>query len=112
MTKRRGKGITKVSTERGALGAWSVERGAWSVGSGSGDGASSNVEKWTNRDKPQVLSYIAGVKSPFPGMDPYLEARWGDVHQSLITYARDALQPNLPPDLRARVEERVFVQTE
>src|SRR5580765_506143 len=25
------------------------------------------------------------MKSPFPGMDPYLEARWGDVHQSLIT---------------------------
>jgi hypothetical protein len=45
-------------------------------------------------------------------MDPYLEARWGDVHQSLITYARDALQPQLPPDLRARVEERVFVETE
>src|SRR5437773_9325252 len=52
------------------------------------------------------------MKSPFPGMDPYLEARWGDVHQSLITYARDALQPNLPDDLRARVEERVFVETD
>jgi hypothetical protein len=45
-------------------------------------------------------------------MDPYLEARWADVHQSLITYSRDALQPNLPPGLRARVEERVFVETE
>jgi len=45
-------------------------------------------------------------------MDPYLEARWGDVHQSLIIYARDAVQPNLPDDLRARVEERVFVETE
>jgi len=45
-------------------------------------------------------------------MDPYLETRWGDVHQSLITYARDALQSQLPPDLRARVEERVFVETQ
>jgi hypothetical protein len=45
-------------------------------------------------------------------MDPYLEARWGDVHQSLITYARDALQRSLPDDLRARIEERVFVETE
>lgn len=52
------------------------------------------------------------MKSPFPGLDPYLEARWGDVHQSLITYTRDTLQPNLPEDLRARVEERVFVETE
>ena len=52
------------------------------------------------------------MKSPFPGLDPYLEARWGDVHQSLITYTRDAIQLNLPPDLRARVEERVFVETE
>lgn len=52
------------------------------------------------------------MKSPFPGMDPYLEARWGDVHQRLITYAADQLGARLPPDLRARVEERVFVETE
>src|SRR5437016_4854333 len=52
------------------------------------------------------------MKSPFPGMDPYLEARWSDVHQSLITYARDALQLQLPEDLRARIEERVFGETE
>lgn len=29
------------------------------------------------------------MPSPFPGMDPYLEAHWGDVHTSLATYARD-----------------------
>lgn len=51
------------------------------------------------------------MKSPFPGMDPYLEARWGDVHQRLITYAADQLGAQLPADLRARVEERVFVET-
>jgi hypothetical protein len=45
-------------------------------------------------------------------MDPYLEAHWGDVHQSLVIYARDQLQGSLPSDLRARVEERVFVETE
>lgn len=50
------------------------------------------------------------MKSPFPGMDPYLEAHWGDVHSSLIIYARDQLRPRLPDDLRARVEERVFVE--
>jgi len=49
-------------------------------------------------------------KSPFPGMDPWLERRWGDVHQRLVTYAADALQEVLPDDLRARLEERVFVE--
>jgi hypothetical protein len=24
------------------------------------------------------------MKSPFPGMDPYLESRWSDVHPKLI----------------------------
>jgi hypothetical protein len=44
-------------------------------------------------------------------MDPYLESHWGDVHHALITYARDQLQGRLPPDLRARIEERVFVES-
>ncbi len=52
------------------------------------------------------------VESPFPGMDPYLEQFWGDVHHGLITYARDQLQNELPDDLRARMEERVFVELE
>jgi len=43
-------------------------------------------------------------------MDPYLEVRWGDVHTSLITYARDQLQRQMPPELRVRVEEHVTVQ--
>ncbi|HVC92995.1 MAG TPA: DUF4058 family protein [Pirellulales bacterium] len=50
------------------------------------------------------------MASPFPGMDPYLESFWGDIHHTLITYARDQLQGVLPGDLRARVEERVFVE--
>jgi len=40
-------------------------------------------------------------------MDPYLESSWGDVHTSLVTYARDQLRVQLPPNLRARVEEQV-----
>ena len=47
------------------------------------------------------------MKSPFPGMDPYLEAHWGDIHQRIVLYAADQLQGQLPSDLRARVEERV-----
>lgn len=50
------------------------------------------------------------MKSPFPGMDPYLEAHWGDVHNSLMTYTRNQLQRQLPKDLRARVEEQVTVE--
>jgi hypothetical protein len=43
-------------------------------------------------------------------MDPYLEEHWRDVHHSFLTYARDDLQQGLPGDLRARLEERVFVE--
>lgn len=50
------------------------------------------------------------MPSPFPGMDPYLEAHWGDVHTRLATYASDQLQPQLPGDLVARVEEYIAVE--
>jgi hypothetical protein len=52
------------------------------------------------------------VKSPFPGMDPYLEEHWGDVHSRLVIYACDQLQDLLPGALLARVEERVFVESD
>src|SRR6266849_2669448 len=51
------------------------------------------------------------MPSPFPGMDPYLESHWRDVHASLVIYIRDALQEALPPELRARVEERVVLES-
>ena len=51
-------------------------------------------------------------KSPFPGMDPWLEWHWGDVHTSLTTYARDQIQSQLPNGLRARVEEYVAVESD
>src|SRR5438270_12718142 len=63
-------------------------------------------------DKGRNSRYALPMKSPFPGLDPYLEMHWGDVHHRLIQYASDGLQPGLPPDLVARVEERVFVETE
>ena len=52
------------------------------------------------------------MKSPFPGMDPYLEQHWLDVHASLIVYARDYLEEQLPDNLIARVEERVVFESE
>jgi hypothetical protein len=51
------------------------------------------------------------MASPFPGMDPYLEAHWRDVHAGLVIYARDALQGVLPNSLRARVEESDLLET-
>jgi hypothetical protein len=44
-------------------------------------------------------------------MDPYLETHWGDIHYRTINYACDAIQEELPGDLLARIEERVYVQT-
>lgn len=52
------------------------------------------------------------MPSPFPGMDPYLEDHWGDVHAALITYMRDELGKQMPSDLRVRVEEYVAVEVE
>ena len=51
------------------------------------------------------------MPSPFPGMDPYLEAHWRDIHARLVIYACDALQGALPGALRARVEENVLLET-
>ncbi len=51
------------------------------------------------------------TKSPFPGMDPYLESHWGDVHHRFVTYSCDQIQSQLPADLRARVEERVSIES-
>lgn len=52
------------------------------------------------------------MNSPFPGMDPYLEQHWRDVHSRLVIYTSDALQAMLPDDLLARVEERVYVESD
>jgi hypothetical protein len=50
------------------------------------------------------------MRSPFPGMDPYLERHWLDVHTSLVTYSRDQIQRQLGDDLVARAEERLVVE--
>jgi hypothetical protein len=47
--------------------------------------------------------------NPLPGMNPWLEAYWGDVHTRLTTYACDSLQQQLPASLQARVEEYLSV---
>lgn len=49
------------------------------------------------------------MKSPFPGLDPYLQEFWSNVHTSMMTYIRDQLQQQLPPGLWTRVEESVAI---
>ncbi len=51
------------------------------------------------------------MKSPFPGMDPYLEPHWLDVHSKLVAYSADVLNTRLPDDLVASIEERVAVES-
>lgn len=45
------------------------------------------------------------MKSPFPGMDPYLEQHWRDVGHNLITFAQGMINRHLPGDLRARIDK-------
>jgi hypothetical protein len=52
------------------------------------------------------------MPSPFPGMDPYLESRWQDVHTRIMVYAVDALSEQLPEGLVAWVEEGVSVDAD
>src|SRR5262245_22142968 len=54
------------------------------------------------------------MPSPFPGMDPYLEkpSLWPDVHHSLISQIRAALNRVIRPKYVARVEERVYISDE
>ncbi len=45
--------------------------------------------------------------NPFPGMNPFLERFWPDVHTKLIAYIADAIAEQLPEGLKARSEEHV-----
>ena len=55
---------------------------------------------------------IWAMNSPFPGMDPYLEPHWLDVHTAIVAAARQDLNRHLPEDLIASVEERIAIETE
>lgn len=51
------------------------------------------------------------MKSPFPGMDPYIEARglWGDFYFHLIEKISDALTDTLPERYLVRAGEREYI---
>ncbi|MCI0456471.1 MAG: DUF4058 family protein [Gemmataceae bacterium] len=51
------------------------------------------------------------MKSPFPGMDPYIEARglWEDFHHHLIEQVFQALAASVPEHYMVRTGERAYV---
>jgi hypothetical protein len=51
------------------------------------------------------------TRSPFPGMDPFIEARglWADFHHRLVTQIGDAIAPILPPRYVARFGHRTYI---
>jgi hypothetical protein len=51
------------------------------------------------------------MPSPFPGMDPFIEAQeWNDFHVTLNVGIRELLTPQLQPTYTVRVERRVYVE--
>ena len=54
------------------------------------------------------------MRSPFPGMDPYIEAYhvWEDFHDSLLAEIKRVLSRTLPPRYAARLGERTYVVLE
>jgi hypothetical protein len=50
------------------------------------------------------------MRSPFPGMDPYLEhpSLWPDVHNSLIAAIRETLAPQVAPRYYIGLERRLY----
>src|SRR4051812_28302543 len=51
------------------------------------------------------------MKSPFPGMDPYLEARqiWRTFHTRVLTYVSNDLQRQVGPRYAVLPEERITI---
>lgn len=52
-------------------------------------------------------------QNPFPGMNPFMERSWLDVHTVVVAGIRDAIAlAGLPDELRARAEERLIIEDE
>ncbi len=51
------------------------------------------------------------MKSPFPGMDPYLEPYWSNFHVLMMGALTAALNQSLPRGLQARPEQEVRIET-
>jgi hypothetical protein len=61
----------------------------------------------------QVMNQAAqkdAMQNPFPGMNPYLEQAelWHQVHHRLIIAIANALTPQIAPQYRVSIEERIY----
>lgn len=53
------------------------------------------------------------MPSPFPGMDPYIEmSSWGGFHSNLAVELQRRINPLVTPRYVARVEERVYLESQ
>jgi hypothetical protein len=50
------------------------------------------------------------VRNPFPGMNPWLESHFNDLHPRLLSCAADQLKPQLPGHLALQILERHFME--
>jgi hypothetical protein len=53
---------------------------------------------------------IEHLENPFPGMNPWMQDQWHSAHARFLTYASDAISPQLPPGLAAITEERLVIE--
>jgi hypothetical protein len=60
-----------------------------------------------------AVIFGANMKSPFPGMDPFIEGQglWGDFHDNFIIEIQRAIQRQLPINYVARVSDRTYVDS-
>lgn len=50
--------------------------------------------------------------NPFPGMNPWLQMFWRDVHARILVTASDSLNEQLPEGMHARIDERLAISKE
>lgn len=53
----------------------------------------------------------ANAPYPFPGLNPYFEEQWFQVHPCMIAASLSRLQRQMPHDLRASIEEGMKIST-
>src|SRR5437764_455214 len=63
------------------------------------------------KPSPVARARVSAMASPFPGMDPYIEAcgLWEDFHAKLIGEIERTLAPILPSRYVVRAGERSYV---
>ena len=58
------------------------------------------------------ISGMAVKENPFPGMNPFMERRWSNMHLMMLSYMNEALAAELPDDLYIGAEESISVESD